>query len=143
VWVAPGNLAREARQTLERLGLAAYVDMFTGQHLAFGDLRSKIETWWALDELTDLYTEFLKSYRPILYQATAQPMSPRAAFQLYIPMLTQWRRLPYRDPGIPLSLLPPAWNGEAAGTLFDELNDALSPLAHKHALAVLHGKPTR
>ncbi|MGW4774372.1 PaaX family transcriptional regulator [Nocardia sp. NPDC004278] len=140
VWVAPGNLARETRQALERRGLSAYLDMFTGHHFAFGDLRSKIPRWWDLDELTQLYADFLQRYRPVLYRTAAGRPTPQEAFQLYIPMLTEWRRLPYRDPGLPLSLLPPAWNGEAAGTLFDELNDVLRPLADKHALAVIHGQ---
>ncbi|MGQ4615840.1 PaaX family transcriptional regulator C-terminal domain-containing protein [Nocardia sp. R7R-8] len=140
VWVAPGNLARETRQTLERRGLSEYVDMFDGRYVAFGDLRAKIRSWWDLDELTALYMDFVKSYRPVLYQTTAGETTPLEAFQTYVPMLTQWRRLPYLDPGIPLSLLPPAWNGETAGALFDQLNDLLSPLAQKHALAVIHGK---
>jgi phenylacetic acid degradation operon negative regulatory protein len=55
-------------------------------------------------------------------------------------MLTLWRRLPYRDPGLPLSLLPSEWKGMTAGALFDELNDALRPLAQEHALAVIHGE---
>ncbi len=55
-------------------------------------------------------------------------------------MLTRWRRLPYRDPGIPLALLPPAWPGVAAGTLFDALNRSLAPLADEHALAVTHAR---
>ncbi|MGQ4599826.1 PaaX family transcriptional regulator C-terminal domain-containing protein [Nocardia sp. R6R-6] len=140
VWIAPGNLAREARQTLERRGLSEYIDMFAGDHVAFGDLRSKIRTWWDLSELTALYADFLKIYRPVLYQATASETSALEAFQVYIPMLTQWRRLPYLDPGIPLSFLPPAWNGEAAGGLFDQLDELLRPLAQKHALTVIHGK---
>lgn len=140
VWVAPGNLDRETRSTLERRELSTYVDIFTGRHVGFGDLRTKIRTWWDLDELTTLYAEFLKSYRPALYQATHAEVTPLEAFQTYAPMLTQWRRLPYRDPGIPLSLLPPAWNGEAAGALFDQLNGLLNPLAQKHALAVIHGR---
>ncbi|MGY4098833.1 PaaX family transcriptional regulator [Nocardia sp. R16R-3T] len=140
VWVAPGTLAQEVRQTLDRNELSTYVDIFTGKHFAFGDLRGKVRTWWDLDELTSLYADFLTIYRPVLYQATAQQLTPKDAFLIYVPMLTQWRRLPYLDPGVPLSLLPPAWNGEAAGVLFDELNQLLNPLAHKHTLAVIHGK---
>ncbi|WP_330255982.1 PaaX family transcriptional regulator [Nocardia sp. NBC_00565] len=143
VWIAPGLLARETRQTLERRGLADYVDIFTGQHFAFGDLRAKVPSWWDLDELAQLYADFLARYRPVLYHTTKQRPTPQEAFAIYAPMLTEWRRLPYRDPGLPLSLLPHAWKGEAAGTLFDELNDALAPLAQKHALAVIHGQPQR
>ncbi|MFJ9371010.1 PaaX family transcriptional regulator C-terminal domain-containing protein [Nocardia sp. NPDC101769] len=140
VWIAPGTLAAETRHTLERLGLSDYVDIFSSRHVAFGDLRTKVRQWWNLEELAGLYADYLQRYRPVLFQATAEPITPREAFALYIPMLTEWRRLPYRDPGLPLSLLPPAWNGEAAGALFDQLNAQLNSPAQNHALAVIHGK---
>jgi phenylacetic acid degradation operon negative regulatory protein len=135
VWVAPGNLATETRRTLERRGLAEYVDIFTGQHFAFGDLRSKVRSWWDLDELADLYADFLRRHRPELDIGV---ITPKQAFGLYVPMLTQWRRLPYSDPGLPLSLLPPGWNGVTAEALFEQLNATLSAPAREHALAVIH-----
>jgi phenylacetic acid degradation operon negative regulatory protein len=138
VWVAPGNLAAETRRTLERRGLAGYVDLFAGDHLAFGDLRTKVRSWWDLDELTALYADFLRRYRPVLDKVKAGGISPQEAFRVYVPMLTQWRRLPYRDPGLPLALLPPGWNGVGAGRLFDELNAGLGPAAREHALTVIH-----
>ncbi|MDX8049594.1 PaaX family transcriptional regulator C-terminal domain-containing protein [Lentzea sp. BCCO 10_0798] len=137
VWVAPGNLATETRRTLERRGLSEYVDIFTGHHFAFGDLRSKVRAWWDLDELTDLYADFLRRHRPVL---DAGITSPEQAFQTYVPMLTAWRRLPYSDPGLPLSLLPPGWNGVTAEALFEQLNTTLSAPAREHALAVIHGR---
>jgi phenylacetic acid degradation operon negative regulatory protein len=137
VWVAPGNLARETRRTLERRGLSGYVDIFTGTHVAFGDLAAKVRQWWNLDELTQLYDDFLRRYRPLCERSGGA--TPRDAFRMYVPMLTEWRRLPYRDPGLPLSLLPPRWNGVTAGALFDTLNGALRRPAREHALAVIHG----
>lgn len=136
VWVAPGNLAVETRHTLERRGLSEYVDIFAGSHVAFGDPRSKVRTWWDLDELARLYSDFLSRYRPLLGPVT----SPAAAFGAYVPMLTQWRRLPYLDPGIPLALLPSDWIGVTAGDLFTDLNRALSGPAAKHAHEVIRQK---
>ena len=66
--------------------------------------------------------------------------TPEQAFQIYVPMLTQWRRLPYSDPGLPLSLLPPGWNGVTAEALFEKLNTTLSAPAREHALTVIHGQ---
>jgi phenylacetic acid degradation operon negative regulatory protein len=140
VWIAPGSLADETRRTLERRGLSGYVDIFGGEHLAFGELRSKVRQWWDLDELTGLYADFLRQYRPIRERAAVEGTKPLEAFQTYIPMLTQWRRLPYRDPGLPLRLLPPGWSGESAGLLFDELNRTLSGPAREHAMAVIHSE---
>jgi len=137
VWVAPGNLARETRVTLQRRGLSGYVDMFNSKHLAFGDLRAKVRTWWDLDELAALYTDFIGRYRPVQQRAATNALTPREAFGEYVPMLTEWRRLPYLDPGLPLPLLPQGWNGVTAGGLFDELNRTLSGPAREHALRVV------
>ncbi|MEU1181091.1 PaaX family transcriptional regulator C-terminal domain-containing protein [Streptomyces sp. NPDC005820] len=52
-------------------------------------------------------------------------------------MLTRWRRLPDRDPGLPLDLLPPDWPGMAAGGLFEQLDTLLRPAAAAHAAAVV------
>lgn len=139
VWVAPGSLAAETRRTLERRGLSSYVDIFTGDHIAFGDLRSKVRQWWDLDELSKLYAEFLNQYRSVLDTWSTNGSTPLEAFRVYVPMLTQWRRLPYRDPGLPLELMPPGWNGVTAGELFDELNTTLSGMAREHALSIIHG----
>ncbi|WP_030434493.1 PaaX family transcriptional regulator [Actinoplanes subtropicus] len=139
VWVAPGNLAAETRRTLERRGLSGYVDIFTGDYFAFGDLRSKVPQWWDLDDLTALYEDFLSRHRPLLERVTASGATPREAFGMYVPMLTEWRRLPYRDPGLPLELLPPGWPGVTASALFGELNAALGAPAREHAHAVMHG----
>lgn len=140
VWIAPGNLAAETRRTLERRDLSSYVDIFTGQHFAFGELRSKVRAWWDLDELASLYGEFLRQHRPVHDRASANGSTPLDAYRTYIPMLTQWRRLPYRDPGLPLQLLPPGWSGETARVLFDDLNQALSGPAREHAMNVIHSE---
>lgn len=140
VWVAPASIAAETRHTLERRGLSGYVDIFAGRYLAFGDPRSKVRQWWDLDELTALYADFLDRYRPARGRAAAGGITPPEAFGLYVPMLTEWRRLPYRDPGIPLSLLPADWNGVSAGTLFSELNAALGAPARDHAREIICAK---
>ncbi|MFE2061360.1 PaaX family transcriptional regulator C-terminal domain-containing protein [Streptomyces sp. NPDC059467] len=138
VWVAPGILADETRRTLQRLELTPYVDIFTGDHFAFGDLRAKVSEWWDLDELTALYADFLERYQPVSERAAAGGIAPQEAFAVYLPMLTEWRRLPYRDPGLPLTLLPAGWKGDTAGALFEQLDKALREPARAHALAVVH-----
>lgn len=138
VWVAPGNLARETRETLQRRGLDGYVDLFAAEHLAFGDLHAKVAQWWDLDALDGFYAEFRRRYGPVHDRAAATRMGAREAFSAYVPMLTQWRRLPYLDPGLPLPLLPTGWAGVRAGELFDELNQLLRAPAHEHAMRAVH-----
>lgn len=136
VWIAPGTMASEARHALDRQELSAYVDLFVGEYATSRDLSVEIGKWWDLDELARLYADFLRTHRDTHRAALSKTLTAQEAFERYVPMLTQWRRLPYRDPGLPLELLSPQWKGESARTLFDEMNAALQPLARRHVRAV-------
>ena len=92
--------------------------------------------WWDLDALAALYDEFDDTHRPLL--GLRNP-SPREAFTAYVPMLTEWRRLPYLDPGLPLEPLPDDWAGVTAGELFTALDGRLRDRAAEHAGPVVHG----
>ncbi|MGW6659571.1 PaaX family transcriptional regulator [Rhodococcus sp. NPDC055024] len=138
VWIAPSQLERETREALELRSLASYVDMFSGRHLAYGDLRTKVRSWWDLDQLSAQYSNFVDCYRPVSDTAANGGLTSREAFAQYLPMLTTWRRLPYLDPGLPLALLPHGWNGVTAETLFAKLNHELSGLARERATALIH-----
>lgn len=139
VWVAPGTIAREARDMLARRGLSGYVDMFRGEHLGFGDMRTKVRAWWDLDGIAAHYAEFLDRYRPVAEAVAGGPVPARLAFRAYVAALTEWRRLPYLDPGLPLELLPAGWNGVTAGELFDELSRGLGGPAREHAMTLIDG----
>ena len=128
VWVAPGHLADEAAEVLDRRGLAGYVELFRGAHL--GAVRDQVARWWDLDELHTRYAEFLDRQEPVRARVAA---GPEPAFADYVRLLTDWRRLPYADPGLPLDLLPADWNGARAADLFAELSARLAEPAHEHA----------
>ena len=121
VWVAPGTSYDETLAALERQGLAAYTEFFRGDYLGVGDVGARMAEWWDLDALVALYDEFDDTHRPLL--GLRNP-SPREAFTAYVPMLTEWRRLPYLDPGLPLEHLPDDWAGVAAGELFTDARRA-------------------
>lgn len=139
VWIAPATLVDETKQALSRSGLCAYVDLFVGTYASGRDLCEEIRTWWNIGELSDLYEQFLREHRASQEAAERGDLNPQLAFRIYVPMLTKWRRLPYRDPGIPLALLPDGWKGEEAAALFRVANEALRPLAQRHALSIIRG----
>jgi phenylacetic acid degradation operon negative regulatory protein len=127
----------DARRALERLRLTDYVDLFRSDYLAFGDLHAAVRTWWDLDELRELYDEFLQAHRPVLAQWRRRRGADDAqAFADYVRSLTQWRRLPYLDPGLPAELLPRHWHGRQAGDLLFALQDVLAEPAARHVHAV-------
>src|SRR5205814_2770 len=105
VWLAPGRLLDDARAMLDRLGLSEYVHLFASQYVAFSDLRTSVSTWWDFPAIQAQYAAFTDAYGPVAARLTTQSdIDAAEAFRHYVPMLTQWRRLPYLDPGLPKEL---------------------------------------
>jgi phenylacetic acid degradation operon negative regulatory protein len=140
VWIAPGHLADEAMDVLRRLGLDGYVQLFRGDHLAFGDLPARVREWWDLDALRGRYAAFLERHGPVRARwARRRRQEPELAFADYVGLVADWRELPYADPGLPLAVLPPRWNGVRAAELFSDLGGRLAGPARMHARAVIRG----
>ncbi|MEV6974995.1 PaaX family transcriptional regulator C-terminal domain-containing protein [Kitasatospora sp. NPDC093806] len=134
VWLAPARLLPDARRLLERLGLDAYVHLFlSAEYAGFTDLRTAVADWWDFPAIEAQYAAFTDAWRP----AAARPrdpagVDPAEAFRAYVPMLTQWRRLPYLDPGLPEPLLPADWNAVAARAVFTDLHALLAGPSLRH-----------
>ncbi len=135
VWVAPEHLAEEARGVLRRRGVLGYVELFRGARPAFAESRENAARWWDLGRLQARYTDFIDRHR-LLRERGPHP-DPAQAFVDYVRLLTDWRRLPCADPGLPLDLLPADWNGARAADLFAELRAGLADPAHEHALRLI------
>jgi phenylacetic acid degradation operon negative regulatory protein len=140
VWIAPAHLREGTAEALRSSGLDQFVDLFRAEHLAFGDLREKVAQWWNLDELHELYSEFVDQFQPLYDRVKGRRKVTLAdAFVGYVQMLTTWRRLPYLDPGLPLELLPADWKGASAAVLFERLQRILADPAHDYVRSVLAG----
>ena len=130
VWIAPAHLYDATADMLLRLDLDSYADLFRGDHLAFGDLAAKVRGWWDLDELERHYQEFLDAHTPVLERSESP--GEAQAFADYVHALTDWRRLPYLDPGLPVELLPNDWIGVRAADLFFGLRARLEAPARAY-----------
>jgi phenylacetic acid degradation operon negative regulatory protein len=129
----PAHPADSTAETLRRLELDGYADLFHADHLAFGDPAAKIRRWWDLDELERHYTAFIAAYKAV------PARDGQAAFADYVRVLTDWRRLPYLDPGLPAELLPADWAGIRAADLFFALQARLAEPARAYVTRVLTG----
>jgi phenylacetic acid degradation operon negative regulatory protein len=132
VWLAPARLLEDARRTLQRLGLSDYVHLFTAEYAGFGDLRVAASQWWDFAALEEQYALFTDSFGPLAERLRGQEIQDAAAFRDYVPMMTQWRRLPYLDPGLPAELLPDDWNAVEARRVFSQLHELLGQAAFRH-----------
>ncbi|MEV6792954.1 PaaX family transcriptional regulator C-terminal domain-containing protein [Streptomyces sp. NPDC051320] len=147
VYIAPAHLYDTTAEMLRRLELDGYADLFRADHLAFDNLDDKVRQWWDLGRLERLSHEFVQQYATVLDRvANSRPCvgaerSPapdeRAAFVDYVRVLTDWRQLPYLDPGLPRELLPADWAGIRAADLFFTLQTRLETSARNYVTAAL------
>lgn len=145
VAIAPVRLLDQVLTRLRKQGLDQYIKCF---QVHYGDaerLAERVATWWDLAALDAQYSDFIATYSRELRRwkdlaAGGEPFGEarRAeAFALYIPLLTRWRRFPYRDPNIPLELLPSGWKAPQAKVLFMELHSILHQPAAEHTRHIL------
>jgi phenylacetic acid degradation operon negative regulatory protein len=138
VWIVPAHPQDTTAETLRRLELDAYADLFRADHLAFGDPAAKIRRWWDLDELERRYESFIRGHEPVLrHWEQDGPPGEREAFADYVRVLTDWRRLPYLDPGLPAELLPDGWVGIRAADLFFALRALLEEPARAYVKRII------
>jgi phenylacetic acid degradation operon negative regulatory protein len=136
VWIAPAHLQDATAGMLRRLGLDRNADLFLAGHVAFGDPAEQVRRWWDLAGLERLYGEFLRAHTPVLERWQRAQGAGRDAFADYVRVLTDWRRLPYLDPGLPEELLPGDWTGIRAAGLFFTLRSLLAEPALGYAAQV-------
>lgn len=125
VWIAPARLYEETRNTLERLGLSAYVDLFRGDHLGYTATAGAVARWWDLPAIAALHEEFLAAHEPVLRAWRAGGGGAEDAYRDYLFALDSWRRLPYADPVLPSELLPADWPGRRSAEVFTALHELL------------------
>ncbi|GGT72283.1 PaaX family transcriptional regulator C-terminal domain-containing protein [Streptomyces lateritius] len=90
------------------------------EYAAFSDLPGTVSLWWDFPAIQKQYAEFIDAYAPVAARlaATETEPEPAEAFRHYVPLLTQWRRLTYLDPGLPTELLPPDCNAVTTRQVF-------------------------
>ncbi|MCF2530881.1 PaaX family transcriptional regulator [Yinghuangia soli] len=137
VWIAPGRLLDDARATLGRVGLSSYVHLFSADYEAYSDLGRAVSEWWDFAAIEKQYAAFTATYEPRLRDfRAAKRLAPEDAFRAYVPMLTEWRRLPYLDPGLPAELLPQDWNAVEARRVFLDQHGILAEPSRRHVARI-------
>jgi phenylacetic acid degradation operon negative regulatory protein len=138
VWIAPQQLAEEARHRIGTLGLTDYVELFEGARMPITQLRVTVGQWWDLAGLAEVYNGFCATHEPVMRRWSRQRRpDDAAAFADYMRVVDSWRKIVYRDPRLPAELLPADWVGNRAERIFFGLHAALRGAAEKHVMSVL------
>ncbi len=138
LWIAPEGLEADAQLVIESLGVSQHVDVFRSEHVAFRSMPEAVSEWWDLEAIASEYRDFSSAFKPLMldYQQGKINKTPDRAFIDYTRVLTAWRPLPYRDPGLPAAHLPKNWAGIEATEMFFYFYDALGQLAQQHVIDV-------
>ena len=134
VWIAPAHRLPAAEQAIGGLGLLARCAIFVGDYAGGEELADLLADSWDLEEIDACYRAFVAAHEPTADRITRRGVEePQEAFVTYLRAVDDWRKLPYRDPGLPPQVLPPDWSAPAAGALFEQLVAALQEPALAHA----------
>lgn len=139
LWIARADAEPSLRRQLERIGAMDNVELFLASRQPPLPTAQKVAKWWDLSSLDAGYAAFVEAFAPVLDRWDANPGGDLEAFAEYVPLLTRWRRFSYRDPGLPVELLPGDWHGLTAERLFDALHARLSAPARRAATSLIAG----
>ncbi|SFC57161.1 transcriptional regulator, PaaX family [Nocardioides terrae] len=133
LWIAPARMRQAAERAIEDLGLGGYAAIFVGDYFGPQDLTRVLYDSWDLAAIDRGYRDFIDAYRSQFRQLSE--LAGAEAFAAYLTMLDRWRKLPFRDPGLPREVLAADWPAGAAVALFEELVAVLEGPALDHARA--------
>jgi len=120
LWIAPEHLAAEVGDIVAALGLSEYVTTFQCTTIAAPDAPAEAAArWWDLDGIAARHREFLAHH----HTTPPRAPTPSEAFTEFVPLLDEWRIIPYIDPGLPPAMLPPDWPGAPSVRLFAAARD--------------------
>ncbi len=127
VWVSPKtNRQAEADKIVAELKVGSPVMSFIASYGDIGDVNDMVSRAWDLSELEEHYEQFIDEFTGLA------PGSDRAALQAQTQLVHEWRRFPFLDPGLPLSLLPANWSGAQAAQLFHRKHAEWRRAAQRH-----------
>ena len=92
---------------------------------------------WALDSLASAYRDLSKRITARMADYEKDELTDREVFIERMRLVHEYRMFPYRDPDLPLELLPRNWPGVNAHTEFLQAHQILRPAAERYYLHVV------
>ncbi|MFJ9392358.1 PaaX family transcriptional regulator C-terminal domain-containing protein [Nocardioides sp. NPDC101246] len=135
LWIAPARMRDAAERAVTELGLESYAAIFVGGYHGTQDLTELLYSSWDLEAIDQSYRDFIATHNALAARLEKATPSGQDAFVTYLDVVGRWRKLPFRDPGLPHDVLAPDWSAPAAVALFERLVDVLEKPALAHASA--------
>ncbi|GGB31259.1 PaaX family transcriptional regulator [Flexivirga endophytica] len=134
MWLAPARMRSAAEEAIADLGLDKYAAVFVGNYMGTQDLTALLYDSWDLAGIDQSYRDFTEHHRPMIARLESPTaIEPEEAFTTYLSIIDAWRRLPFRDPGLPHEVLAEGWSAPEAVAVFERLVELLEDRALAHA----------
>jgi phenylacetic acid degradation operon negative regulatory protein len=146
-WISPHDRKAELTSLFKELKLEVYAEHFSGQHFGPSSSEEMLQRCWDLEELKEQYSDFVSRYAPeherhINQFNEDQCPDPSDCFVQRFWITHEFQALPFKDPNLPLELLPPDWIGTTARNLVADYRKLLAPRAIQYVRDVINGKET-
>lgn len=137
VWLSAHPQQEFVEQLAARLMLKPHVQLFSAQLEGFLSEQEIAARCWDLGSINNAYAEFTGKHRTLFadcQQRLADGVGLDAAecFVRRFTLMHEYRRFPFRDPQLPLALLPPDWCGIEATNLFRAYHQLLADPANRY-----------
>jgi phenylacetic acid degradation operon negative regulatory protein len=129
-YISPHDRLRRAADTLADQP-EVRLDMLRCQSGGLAVDREMAARCWDLDGLNADYRTLLADYRSRLPAYLAGSLSPGEALVERMRLTHGYRKFPFRDPDLPVELLPDGWAGRAAHEMFLQAHELLRAPAEK------------
>lgn len=137
IWISPHELFREAEEALAKEPSARY-EIFEARGRGARSDADRASACWDLDELAQDYRDFIAWCEQL--RAGALDLKSREALVVRTELVHAYRKFLFRDPELPVELLPREWPAAAAFDGFLSAFEALTPEARAFYFSVV-GSP--
>lgn len=127
-WVSPHPRLDEAAAQLSREG-AARLDLLVVRSRGVKEDVGMVDRAWDLPALHAELAQLRRGYRARLARYAASPPQGRDALVERVSLMADHRRVLFRDPDLPIDLLPTGWVGREVHDMFLEGYRMLGPQA--------------
>ncbi|MGQ4615593.1 PaaX family transcriptional regulator C-terminal domain-containing protein [Nocardia sp. R7R-8] len=134
IWISPHDRFADAEEAFAAEPTARY-DLFEARGRGPRSDAERAAASWDLDQLAADYHTFTARCHHIVDRSAR--LHGRDALVARTELVHDYRKFPFRDPGLPAELLPPQWPAGATFDAFIEAFEALRPEAMRFYLDIV------
>lgn len=140
LWISPRDVGREVAELAERMGIADHLVAFRATRVDDRNPADLVARCWDVEALDAAYEAFAGRWEGVL-ESFGEARDDSDHFVTRFQLIHEFRRFPLDDPFLPRPLLPVAWSGDRATSVFRALHDRLVGPADRWVESLLADAP--